>query len=471
MAEALPKYLRSTYKQYKKDTAYVTNWLLDSARERGYRPLQMNPGDPVTTGQLVATAQNIASCDNPPIHVPQLVLQTLQHAITAREIHNKYGDPAKKSGHAYFVRTLREILRTLEAIRVEDQDLIDVRSDDSESESEVSVIHLEDPERFEFAASWFFQDLKLTLEHVSLTWDQYVRGETSLVAAAVVNEYAIELARRLEADLLAEFPQIRSAHDLMSVFCAEDNFDEDLASPSFKPGTNSAEKLSDLERAAFCFYPTYRQLAFLLEDFDIKARPTCCPPQAEPVVGEMPCSQKLIDVKIQDDKTLFKELSPLIHWELLYSTQKEDGPGTFDDFLQGLYECLPKRNLSSKGILPKQLSVWLIVAGQCFLEAHHATRAMGPQAYQELRVVVLSSQHSVMKCIDFNEETKVSHAFECFRIQDTMTDADDRPEVDSVQHFIREHLSEEEAPGKFCLLKQSPTRCGIQILSHIVSVQ
>ena len=110
----LPSFLYSTYKRYKEDTAYVAQWIAETAKACGFQsPMFEDPAPPkvkkakaknykkavrdatrraaasrrnqiIPTKDFIPLAQHIANFDNPPVHVPGAFIKAVKRAIGAR---------------------------------------------------------------------------------------------------------------------------------------------------------------------------------------------------------------------------------------------------------------------------------------------------------------------------------------------------------------------------------------------------
>lgn len=256
--------LPGTYQQYKHDTNYLTNWLSHSAIKSGYivKNLARNHSKKhgiqkylISGQEIKAQAQHVASCTDPRIIVPMMVLQATKHAIESRMVcstfysHLGTSVEASNQGHLHFIGILQNVLNALRIMRQEDQltstlsdknDIVNLEDkikdlgsalignkfsgleiEESKSNKWIPQLHTtkkarsaesilqnatfeaetNGDEEKQFELLCFFKDLCQIRHYLQDIWSQYKTGEVSLVVVSAITNMAIDCIAELEESL------------------------------------------------------------------------------------------------------------------------------------------------------------------------------------------------------------------------------------------------------------------------------
>ena len=447
----------------------------------------------IPTKELLSLAQYISKCDNPPVKVPNSVISTIVRTVKARQCTNDYYTAAEPStddsdGHAPFIDTLKSIHKLLSSIEKpstehkrgddkagavaqktpkasSDMDLNALSIADSDSNPSerscaddrppvtsqqpprFSVEPMKEQEKLQFATKCLFLDIRRIITHVTMIWGLYARGKAQLVAVTVVSECAISLVERLEEDYRNEFPNDKDVQQIPYTF-----YQKDLHLAVLAQGEpEDPEAMERLQRADITCCPMFKRLMSFLANFNTDDKPTYIPHKPGSIDIGKPRSSKTIREKIQEDDLLFQAFTPLLHWEYMHIFAEGNEKGTvLDSFLRGL---------KAFALTEGKLCLWHIVAGQCFLEAMHATIAAPDKAFREVQALARAVKSSASKTVGIHCAVP---------LQTGINLVCDRVLVeDSTHRFVATQMSEADPrlPPRFCFLRQNPIFCGMHAFS------
>ena len=221
----------------------------------------------------------------------------------------------------------------------------------------------------------------------------------------------------------------------------------------------------ELKMAIWTFYPMQRRLLSLFGIVRDNAQPSrylCERTSAE--LLQTPHSDARVE-KIRADDKLFEQLIPLFHWDFLH--WKDDNERTqcvFDAFMNGL-----RHFLRGKDPLP----MWLIIAGQCFIDAHTITKGHSTQAREDLQHAALAVRNSAMKIEHSPDITAhLNEGTTPKLLDDAIVQGVDVWLLNDPTHkFAQEQTqnTQVEIPASFCLLKQSPWLSGTNLLDILLT--
>jgi hypothetical protein len=218
---------------------------------------------------FIQLAQFIAKSTTPQIKVPDHTARDLQQAIKMRKSHQAWltmissqtetataADPtAADQAHTYFIHTLEivmDILRpnmpeqfrpkpaagndadakgsqlanifehlTVEELSEADESVADTRREEAVEKINVIVTDAVEDERSEsfIASIYLSRDVHELLNDIQEVWTSYQQGQTSLMAAAITTNTAIEFCRKLQEDYEAAFSQGEKRHERCCLYC------------------------------------------------------------------------------------------------------------------------------------------------------------------------------------------------------------------------------------------------------------
>ncbi|RMZ42085.1 hypothetical protein AFCA_006829 [Aspergillus flavus] len=289
----LSELLTSSYLQYKEDTNAVASWLASTAKRCGYAVDQLTqtrkekpsgrlkgkarkqaksqkgPATPTYTiaiKDFVSLAEWIAHDHRQPIHVPSSFVTALERAIHTRRRHGDYLAHKSKSAedsHAYFIGILEHVRETLrpqfpreslgagdddskkikinrfEGLEVQEpsKDFLQMRdlptavpTSSLGSEANYQAEQMKDLDEAFTAFSLLLDDYHTFRSLIHRTWAGHRKGQYDLVAASLMTNTALDLARRLEDDAKLLFDQFGGPKQMLTAMylalCSEKGEDQ-----------------------------------------------------------------------------------------------------------------------------------------------------------------------------------------------------------------------------------------------------
>ena len=527
IANMLTPSLHSTYLQYKQDTKFLATYLVQTAKGRGYSSKESTVPTsseknaktyPLSTDELLTLAQYLAECEKPPIVIASSFVSTIKRTIKARQLTStcyvkNASDVDKKDGHRYFINMLQTILELLgpkvpvllpPSPKVMNDPVPSIRShiptertsEDSDLDSLVSKLEdvelevllpdapkkqqaqpkivkedeideftaddMKEEEKCLFALRCFLQDVHAIAAYVSQLWSLYVQGEAELVSTAMAAQWAIELVRQLERDFVQEFPYLAGMDRIISSVCAERNFSKLGREFDACLGLPSSETNDKVRRAGACFFPMYRRIKKFAEAFDTTAKPAY---YARPGnIQAIRPSANFAQTVTEDDQ-LFDWLTPMLHWELVFCKNEAKTSSSIQDlFVLGLRQC------HKDGHFP----MWVVVAGQCFLNTLHATKSAPEKAFVDLGALGLAIRASATETLETkqNRDKRLAVLDKSLR-ENVVNRIDAHFFQDPFHTFIETRMRRKKGgvPPPFTRLKDNPLMCGLRAFKLLLDVQ
>ena len=325
---------------------------------------------------------------------------------------------------------------------------------DDQSTQEFVAEPMAEGEKLSLACGCLLLDVQRLVTHVTSLWALYAQGKADLVAITSVSNCAMTLVQRLEEDFMAEFPEIGDVQDLLQGYYWEEDFGQDFDT-LLNSNLEVPENIGNLQCAEYCFYPMFRRLVSFTQDYNPRAPPAYIPLQASNFVSRTPRYAKSIRERTLEDDQLFEALTPLLHWEVKIIQRGRSKEGiVLDPFLRAL------RSFWLRG---GQLMLWHIAAGQCFLNALHATMIVPDKAFDELQDLCRAVKGSASRTISIDLETSARYARAEKSIRANLLEMIDNSLVnDPTLRFIAEHRADGDPPPPppFSYLRRSPMLCG-----------
>ncbi|KAJ9504002.1 hypothetical protein H2202_000058 [Exophiala xenobiotica] len=378
----------------------------------------------ISIRELCKVAQAVSKST---VKVPTSVLAVAKRAITLRKDVTSYfvgqGNAASNQRHAHFIEVMEDICKSLEcddedtsaAAKKDDkgvdlpnnagenaddqawlnrfaaltvEDIEDTTETISERSEMVKVVAVEDEEAADpdddeaylshafFRVFCLFHDLQKWRNFLSETWTEYGDRKVDLMTASVVTDNALQLARELiqevVADLPPEFPQ--HGTELQELVYASSCLHRDgLVCPDTQLGLTFSLDMADV--AEWCYLGVGSLLHSFVPVIKSDTIPLYKPGYFGVYNSKADRSQMSIPEKFSEDKLILLELLPEF---CLMESFKLKFP-VRDEITTGLIDFIKS----------KRPTLWLSFAIQVMLDAIHATRHSRLSAWSDLRMTSL----------------------------------------------------------------------------------
>ncbi|KAL8868404.1 MAG: hypothetical protein Q9174_005015, partial [Haloplaca sp. 1 TL-2023] len=405
---------------------------------------QSGPVYTIGTKDFISLAEYIVAFTKPVVEVPAPLVKVLDRAINLRKGHNESSRDTKTTGkaadqlksdetHSYFLGILeqtREILRPrMPADTTNDalsQPLADLsianeatkgashktahnRFDNLEleepsqqfldapgavraaganpkDEPRYEVENLQTQEEKYWAAHCMFQDIRYIRSFLRTLWTSYKDGQIDLVAASITTDTAVDLVRDLERDYTDRFPGTSGYEAISHLFYSVQSLHLGQQ-PDHRQRPDDPFNFQTYELAEQCMLTTYVILSSLQNaidpDFALVYKPGACGYRERSTTW----SQKSARDKFQDDKLVIMEGFPDL--SLFARTTRQETLAE-DNFIRGIRDMGPG----------KEIPLWVIFAGQCFLDTQHVLEADLDRGHKTL----VSAAKTIKKSIELNLE-------------------------------------------------------------------
>ncbi|KAF3935268.1 hypothetical protein ABW19_dt0204170 [Dactylella cylindrospora] len=440
------------------------------------------PAYPLSIKEFTTLAEYIADFEPPPVVVPANFFEIIDRAIDARTKHNKQMYEHNKSrvkaeSHGYFVGVLRKVRDTLmrrkgkkapestpddidgllaqctnqfEALKVEQsaEQHPDAGGEvppppiTEPSEDKYTIDVSEDLEELFFAIQFFMNDVINIRNDLNGNWDFYRYDIPDPVPAALQTNAAIDMVRRLEQDLKADFPRLKSYEDIGQAFFLASCQGQGYEIPKANISQDYFFEHYELAEEAMVF------CASNLHAYFRQVRPG-----AFPITHE----SRLPGYDLSDDRT-----------KMSTNQKIDEDAAIMVECLQDLlvFVAASKNGQKSKGddeileavrVLSKQeYPVWAVFAIQSFVDAIHVLREDVEKPFQSLQSYAQTARTSLEQAMKLPVGGFESNFRYIFMLIKEWT------EIDRIQTSY--HSEFRQASGtvlKFRLLKRYPVRCAI----------
>ena len=383
----------------------------------------------------ITLADYVAAADNPAVKVPVDVGNALRKAIELRRLHYNAAsqsesrsliESAADAGHLHFLGVLektQEILRPrmlpdllcedatskhdplknkFEGLTVQEPsqafiDAPDVKPDLYSVSKETPQYQPEPIRELQeelLATHCFLEDIFNVRSFVKQMWQSVLQG-VDIAAASIAINTAIDFVRQLEADFLSSYPDKKNFEDIVTMW---------YGAQCIGRGQNPAARQLPSDLINFAIYdfaedvmmPTYIVLDGFSDVID-HGRPLISKPGHFGVRDSSKRWSEMSDrAKFQDDKIVATEaLSDL--WLLSISAEK--APLVEDELLRGIRKMGPG----------KPISLWLVFAMQCFLDAQHIRGDSLQRPFIELKNVSLLMKASIAQNLKFHSSLRIEN--------------------------------------------------------------
>ena len=425
----LPRFLYGSYKRYKSDTEHFTQWLVETARKCGYEaesqssstnPQKKNKSSQTPSKNKVALrdfgalAQTIAESA---LDVPPAVLSIAKRAISSRKrcaawFLGQTESMLENRTHAHFISVMEEVCELLErkARKSLDDSMLQPqiasKSEDDQSvgmwlNNQFAALAVEEPRELQetqpqarqiveyeieeydddeeeiflsqmfFNAFCLFEDLHNMRAFIAQTWSEYRDGKIDLMNAAVVTDTALQLAKQLVQELVANWPEIQddlTIQELVYVTACSARGKSSADQPD--PGIPYNLEMADV--ADWCYLPTF----ILLVSFQDVLQPGEVPVYKKGYFGVYDSRAKrdkmTASQRFHEDKIILLQLLP----DFSFLQRIKLKPPVEDEITRGVIDFVKN----------KKIPLWLSFAAQIFLDVHHELRYSNAKAFGDLRL-------------------------------------------------------------------------------------
>ena len=469
-----PRYIGRAHEQYKADTDYVVNTLLALAQQCGFPlPTTRNPaGRPIkSVAKFLPMAKHIAAFDEPPVHISPRFFRILDRTIARRKCvgllvrafnAHRTSAPVRASksdnGHEHFWNVLSNV-RTILAPRMSNEVETKNHADDADGQTRdlplegwsFNLEHVDDLEEDLLILACLLDDLTSMQVVVREGWSEFKHQRVDFVAVCLMTNDAIEKARLYEEEEQEAFRKYDGSVGLLDLFYAAHCFSRQQDPDGReRPGDDLNFAMYDVSSTFFWSVrillgsflplvdedtlPLYKQGAYGVYD-----------PQADR-------ERMTPRDKFQEDKTIMLEILP--HFRLL--ALGKDPLWIEDDFSRGLSQMFATR----------QIPLWLLLAGQTYLDIHHILRKDVDRGFSYLNTVSETITSSLITVLGLNVEEWPGDGIErkSHPLQQVLESSQSIVSVDLVRDILRRRsdlpeFSDSIQPHQ--LLKGHPLRCGL----------
>lgn len=396
---------------------------------------------------FTALAECIARFRKPAVQVPVTIVKALNRAIELRQQHNIWSRDQAESkmlpnaesdeSHSHFLGILESTRETLKS-RMPSDMLNDFLSEPSQAtgrvQSEKQVngkignmfgnLDIEEPsqtfvdapdiettigiktvnepnyeaeklqslEEQYLAAYCLFQDVKIIRSFLGQLWANYKDGALSLVSVSITTNTAVDFVRRMEQDILQQFPDMSDYQSIVELFyksqCLYRGHD-----PNGRQRAGDFFNFEVYDLTEEVMMPTY----IVLEALQKAARPGQIPLYKPGFFGVRDTStewtQKSARDKSYDDRLILTEAFPDL---MLLSTVTTRFALAEDELMRGIRQVAPGK------IIP----LWLVFATQCFLDIQHALGRDVAHGHTELQRTANTIRASIQQNLRFHESLR-----------------------------------------------------------------
>ncbi|KAL4970641.1 uncharacterized protein BDV14DRAFT_54 [Aspergillus stella-maris] len=478
-----------------------------AARNTGTAPTPPgNSGAPKHTlaiKDFVGLADYIAAATNPPVRVPAEFVAVLNRAIAVRRQHgNRLEESSaldaefrESSGrHNYFIGILEHVKQALRPRMPSDQviDPLTQKADEASTSGglenltnsfagldvqepseaflnapnipmptpkddkptvDYEVERMQDMEEAIFAFNLLFLDLHELRRVIHSTWAGYKRAEFDLVSASIMTNSAIDISQQMEKEiepLLVKFGGSKKFYELSyMVSCTAQGEDANFKE---QPGDEMNFRVYGLSQSLF--FPVYSLIDSFCDMVEEGELQIFKPGYFGTFDRASDRSKKSPREKFREDKIIMTEmLSEFLTFDRISPVQPYE-----DEFTRGL----------RKAFQTKDIPIWLIFAGQVFLDINHILREDILRPYSDLNVCARWIESSIWQNQEFHSKIQ--------RI-DTWPRQNDMAMNGLVQRIglwvhddpmrpIKEKYGVWKEADKFKLPKGHPLLCGL-VVYHI----
>lgn len=399
---------------------------------------------------FTALAECIARSTKPSIEVPVGLVKVLNRAIELRQQHNTRSRGQTESensleesnqSHAYFLGILertREILKPRMPSEMIDDFLSKPSSGVNEqgtSETEINGqiknlfdnLEIQEPsqtfldapdveratdtkpirepdyeaekvqslEEQYLATHCLFQDVRYIRSFLRQIWASYKDGGLGLVAVSITTNTAIDFVRSMEQDFLQRFPNTSDYESIMEIFYSAQCLHRGH-NPSTKQRPDDTFNYDVYDLAEEVMMPTYIVLEGLQGIISPGSLPIYKPGHFGTRDTRTSWTTKSPREKVYDDSLVLMEAFPDL---MLMTMITSKSPLAEDELIRGIRQMGPEN----------VISLWLVFAAQCFLDAQHVLGRDVARGHTELSQIANAIGASIRQNLEFHQSLRIEN--------------------------------------------------------------
>lgn len=245
------------------------------------------------------------------------------------------------------------------------------------------------------ATHCLFQDVRYIRSFLHQLWASYRDGGLGLVAVSITTNTAIDFVRSVEQDFLQQFPNKSDYESLMSIFfgaqCLHRGHD-----PSTRQRPDDPFNFDVYDLAEEIMMPTYIVLDSLQRISSPGSLPIYKPGHFGTRDTRFDWTKKSPREKFHDDRLVLMEAFPDL---MLMTMITSKSPLAEDELVRGIRQMAPG----------KVISLWLVFAAQCFLDAQHVLGRNVARGYTELENTANAIRASVDQNLKFHQSLRIEN--------------------------------------------------------------
>ena len=403
------------------------------------------PKPPVYTikvKEFITLADFIVGSGKQTVQVPEALAKALDRAIRLRKQYSSGAGDSTESdeSHAYFLGVLektREILKhrmppgmindrltKTESNANEDIETLNQDADPNEQVRNIfESLQLEEPSqefldapnvkpvdrttstppRYEaeavqtieeeyIAAHCLFEDVRHIRRFVCQLWTNYQEG-MDLIAVSVTINTAIGFIRDMEQDLVQRFPSMTEYESIVKTFYSIQCLTRGQ-NPSSKQRPGDIINMAVYDLAEDVMMPTFILLNSLQDVIQGGYAPLYKPGHFGYRNTSTPWKRKTPREKLQDDKLVMMEAFPDL---FLFADMTTKSTLAEDELIRGIRQMGPG----------KDVPLWLVFAGQSFLDAQHELDRDVSKGFSQLSRCAKGIKSSIEETLKFHENLRI----------------------------------------------------------------
>ncbi|OAL53575.1 hypothetical protein IQ07DRAFT_677068 [Pyrenochaeta sp. DS3sAY3a] len=304
-------------------------------------------------------------------------------------------------------------------------------------------------------------DFSKLRSEVGRSWQGYQQGLVDLIAASIVTNTAVDLARSLEEDLQHIIDRRGGVKRMLTIFyvaqCVEHNTTE-----AFRERMSDDINFKMYQVADSMLWIPFTLLSAFLNVLQPGTLPEMKPGYYGTYTPSSPRGAKSARDKFKEDKILMLEMLS----EFLVLCIGTPLAPAEDELTRGLRETFKT----------KKITLWVVFAVQLFLDIHNTLRAEVDQAFASLSDVASLVRNSIKNTFEFHKD---------LRIENWPKENDQFMSqfIDQISHYIlgdpqraaARRLKRVYLPKPYLFFRQHPWLCGlwkyhIQVRYHELSI-
>ena len=243
------------------------------------------------------------------------------------------------------------------------------------------------------ATHCLFQDVRYIRSFLRQLWTSYKDGGLGLIAVSITTNTAIDFVRSMEEDFLQQFPNKSDYKSIMSIFygaqCLHRGHD-----PGTRQRPDDPFNFGVYDLAEEIMMPTYIVLDSLQRIISPGSLPLYKPGHFGTRDTGVDWTSKSPREKFLDDRLVLMEAFPDL---MLMTMITSKSPLAEDELIRGIRQMAPG----------KVISLWLVFAAQCFLDAQHVLGRDVARGHTELEQTANAIRASINQNLKLHQSLRV----------------------------------------------------------------